>query len=491
MTRNATAPLSASQKRRRQRQRRQVRDERAGDFVREMDRMRREQKEKATNTGNDGAPSTTGSAGRNNAGDSSQAHNDFERKLERMEAPPRTLQDFLAQAKEEEAARKRNDHHAHPELPDEDDDDDDLDAYFEAQMNIKFEEQDRKRVFGAEQAAAWQADEEAALQARYSGNDAPAPDTLLPLRGGGHMPLKQFHRGLDECADMFALQKLERLKAIDAARAKHDDASLAEAGAKYHASLAEAGAKYDASLAEAGDKPSSVSSEPTKEQAPVPATSAPLISDEDFHAQWAACCALAKKLASFNRLDLTHLMPGTLCRKEYRDTDAYAIPDEATIRAIIEFAGNNLILEVGAGGGFWTYLINRWGGKCLATDNGAWDKFIRKCYAKVLPMSAEAALAEFTADKGYNTLLLIWPPPPSYDDADEQHMAFNALRAFKGNQFVFIGEGRGGNTGTDAFFDELEAHWTRVPTPSSCQFQQMFDSWDDVFFYRRKGTASG
>ncbi len=225
----------------------------------------------------------------------------------------------------------------------------------------------------------------------------------------------------------------------------------------------------------------------------------------------------------------------------------YAVPDPGTVQAIIDFAGNNGILEVGAGRGFWAMSLNTNGGKCLATDNGAWgelagDRFqgtsgrlvtltpaylltmtsgeselqlkkradfwmevmttimtlidkttwaeVPHSYASVFSMPAEAALSTFTAAQGYHTLLLIWPPNPGDKNED---MALNSLKAFTGEQLVYIGEWRDGCTATDGFFDELGEAWQGVAAPAGCQYRPMAPSLypsEGIYFFRRKQTAA-
>ena len=67
----------------------------------------------------------------------------------------------------------------------------------------------------------------------------------------------------------------------------------------------------------------------------------------------------------------------------------------------------------------------------------------------VLVESGDVAAAESEAE----ALVLCWP---GYEDP----MAVRALRAFRGGLLVYMGEGRGGCTADDAFFEELRGGWT-------------------------------
>ena len=51
--------------------------------------------------------------------------------------------------------------------------------------------------------------------------------------------------------------------------------------------------------------------------------------------------------------------------------------------------------------------------------------------------------------------MMVWPP---YDDP----FAYKSLSAFRGNKLIFIGEGAGGCTGDDDFFNLLCSQWQEV-----------------------------
>lgn len=77
----------------------------------------------------------------------------------------------------------------------------------------------------------------------------------------------------------------------------------------------------------------------------------------------------------------------------------------------------------------------------------------------------------------YEAMLLCWPP---YDSP----MAFDALSAFRGQYLFYIGEGAGGCTADDDFFDLLDEKWELV---TICED---FYSWagirDNLHLYKRK-----
>ncbi|WP_073811214.1 hypothetical protein [Kitasatospora sp. CB01950] len=114
-------------------------------------------------------------------------------------------------------------------------------------------------------------------------------------------------------------------------------------------------------------------------------------------------------------------------------------------------AGRGL-LEVGAGSGYWAARLREHGVDVLATDaeartelNGWTDRFR---WTDVRPGRA----AEDAAAHPDRALALIWPP-------HRDPMALEALRAYRGDHLIHLGDRPGGLCADDAFFAELAAHW--------------------------------
>ena len=65
-------------------------------------------------------------------------------------------------------------------------------------------------------------------------------------------------------------------------------------------------------------------------------------------------------------------------------------------------------------------------------------------------------------------------------------MATRCLRAFRGDTFIYVGEGKGGCCATDGFFAELERNWVSEQEISIPQWQGIRD-W--AFIFRRKESS--
>jgi hypothetical protein len=110
-------------------------------------------------------------------------------------------------------------------------------------------------------------------------------------------------------------------------------------------------------------------------------------------------------------------------------------------------------LEIGAGRGLWGELYTRYcieykitnAGRWLCTESNAYD------YHFSLHQQCDA----ITAIEEYgiaNTLVSIYPELNST-------FTYDALKQFKGNQFIYIAEPRGGANATSSLYNLLDRRW--------------------------------
>ena len=131
---------------------------------------------------------------------------------------------------------------------------------------------------------------------------------------------------------------------------------------------------------------------------------------------------------------------------------SWAIPCDAALDAIK--ALGKPVVEMGAGTGYWAYLLKRMGVSVLAYDRfppKGGKNFYKHTHewVQVLP-----GCPSDLVNHPDRVLLLCWPP---YDNS----MASECLRWYRGTHVVFIGE-YDGCTGDSLFFAELERKWRRV-----------------------------
>jgi hypothetical protein len=133
---------------------------------------------------------------------------------------------------------------------------------------------------------------------------------------------------------------------------------------------------------------------------------------------------------------------------------SWAVP---TIGALQRIAALGPVVEIGAGTGYWAYLLRELGVDVLAYDiapagapgcKNGWHGDATS-WTKVVKGGPERA-----AYCPERTLFLCWPP---YSNP----MAYHALKCYQGNTLVYVGEDSYGCTGDEAFHDLLDSEWER------------------------------
>lgn len=164
------------------------------------------------------------------------------------------------------------------------------------------------------------------------------------------------------------------------------------------------------------------------------------------------------------------------CRSHFTNYICWAIPSKDVIDNITLFINNDSALEIGAGRGLWSKLLKMNDITVKATDYfRGYSSHEDINFLMVEKLECDKALKKY----GHlNVLILIWPP---YNDL----MAYRALKKFKGNKLVYVGEGEDGCTAEKKFFELLEDEWTLEDT---IEIRTWRDMWfgDRVFLYVRK-----
>jgi hypothetical protein len=173
-------------------------------------------------------------------------------------------------------------------------------------------------------------------------------------------------------------------------------------------------------------------------------------------------------------------------RALYTHLYSYAIPTEEALLAISE---HQPIIEIGAGTGYWSYLLRQLGTDVVCydshppsagSDNNRFH--VRSgCWTDVFE-GTETAL-DTHPDR---TLFLCWPPP---GDA----MACRTLRRYCGEYFIYVGEesladGVKGSTANDQLVELITDEWTLVKRVSLPNWELC---WDALHVFRRKSTGEG
>jgi hypothetical protein len=132
---------------------------------------------------------------------------------------------------------------------------------------------------------------------------------------------------------------------------------------------------------------------------------------------------------------------------------AFAIPSEAALASLARHAP---IVELGAGTGYWAFLLRHRGVDCVAYDRAPPDQIANPNRFQPLTWTrVERGDIDTLAGHRDRALFLCWP---SYRDP----FAARALRAYAGTTLLYIGEPAGGHTADDDFFAQLAQHWLAV-----------------------------
>lgn len=149
-------------------------------------------------------------------------------------------------------------------------------------------------------------------------------------------------------------------------------------------------------------------------------------------------------------------------KETFRRRYSYAIPGRAALEAIAHNAPNGVV-ELGAGNGYWAYLLRNYGVDVEAYDaypvtgssNPYWKNWpTQDCRTWTAVIHGdESVLARSDASR---SLLLVWPPLG--DDAGTK-----MLMAYRGDTVCYVGDWRGA-TGDVTLHNVLKVFWKLVET---------------------------
>jgi hypothetical protein len=156
---------------------------------------------------------------------------------------------------------------------------------------------------------------------------------------------------------------------------------------------------------------------------------------------------------------------------------SWAVPINKAIEMIAKYSP---VIEIGAGKGYWASLISKKGAVIRAYDEKPYVNHWCSPGKKYHPVLIGGV--DVFKERRYKnwSLFICWPP---YGD----ELAYEALKAFKGDIFIYIGESSGGCTGDDRFFDELEGHWRKI---EECALPRWEGINDYLTIYERRSKQA-
>jgi hypothetical protein len=164
-------------------------------------------------------------------------------------------------------------------------------------------------------------------------------------------------------------------------------------------------------------------------------------------------------------------------RRELASMFSWAIPTEQALAALAKHAP---VVECGAGLGYWSALLRARGIDAVAYDlsppggeaKNEYHARERQPWIEVQPASSVAAARRHRE----RALFLCWPP---YDD---DASSYAALRAYRGEIAIHVGERDEGATGSVRFHRELRLNWTLI---EEVDLPHWPDLRDRLMVYRR------
>ncbi len=156
---------------------------------------------------------------------------------------------------------------------------------------------------------------------------------------------------------------------------------------------------------------------------------------------------------------------------------SWSVPTQQAIDLLVRLSP---LVEIGAGTGYWAWMIRAAGGNIIAYDanppgqsgENTWHTEAPTCYTHV-----ERGSIEVLPRHNHRTLLLCWPPYSNQSRPDtladkkahlRKCMGYQALRQWRGERVVYVGEWRCCTAGW-AFHDLLEHRYREiacVPLPA-------------------------
>jgi hypothetical protein len=156
---------------------------------------------------------------------------------------------------------------------------------------------------------------------------------------------------------------------------------------------------------------------------------------------------------------------------------AWSIPTPGDMQWTTGILDGRSVVEIGAGTGYWAWQLEQAGADVAAYDPHppADDNNYCKHGPYTTVLQDDATAVRHHQDRA---LLMVWPP---YEGEHARH----ALSLYTGDLLIYAGEGHGGCTADDGFYELLAAEWDEV----SVAPQHV--TWSGIHCqlaaYRRKG----
>lgn len=162
--------------------------------------------------------------------------------------------------------------------------------------------------------------------------------------------------------------------------------------------------------------------------------------------------------SSFAGLDLSgwkNFEESLRFRDEYSNKYGFALIDMEWNKILVEkIIKDSKCLEIMAGTGMWSQALRDLGVDIVCTDNLSWENETKgewkKHRTEIIGMDAIQAIETYGKDVSF--ILMSWP----YMDETANECLMKMREVNQNARMLYIGEGEGGCTASDSFFENME-----------------------------------
>lgn len=179
------------------------------------------------------------------------------------------------------------------------------------------------------------------------------------------------------------------------------------------------------------------------------------------------------------KFDRMHDDPPVLDRRDFVHRYSWTITDPDSVAFIRNVAYYGLVDPM-AGTGYWAYVLAQVNVDVVCYDSdppeegggeNTWHPQA-KPWVDIEKLDATLAVVKHPD----RVLMLSWPPY-------SEDIGVKTIEAYQGHKIVYVGEGRGGCTGSDAMFDLLDEEWEEIAEQTPVQWWGLHDR---ITVYERK-----
>ena len=146
-------------------------------------------------------------------------------------------------------------------------------------------------------------------------------------------------------------------------------------------------------------------------------------------------------------------MEAIIYRDDIIQNCGYTLLSYDWIRPLAQWIGSRRCLEIMAGSGALSYALAQCGVDIVATDNGSWAEkwcgWFSTPWKEVEKLDCIEAVRKYSADRPL--MICSWP----FMDDDVYHALLEMRKVNPEAIMLYIGEGYGGATANDNFFDAV------------------------------------